>query len=206
MILEINSENPQARLITQVVAILKQGGIIAYPTDTTYGIGCSILNKKALERIYQIKQRERNKPLSFICSDLSEVSRYAQVSNFSFKTMKRFLPGPYTFVLEASRIVPDLLMTRQKTVGIRVPDNAICLAIVRELGHPIVTTSANLSGEEPLGDPFLVDEELGNQLELIVDGGILTADVSSVVSLVGDHPVVLRQGIGDTSAFHPGVS
>jgi tRNA threonylcarbamoyl adenosine modification protein (Sua5/YciO/YrdC/YwlC family) len=204
MILEINPDNPQARLIAQVVAILKGGGIIAYPTDTTYGIGCSILNKKALERIYQIKQRERNKPLSFICSDLSEVSRYAQVSNFSFKTMKRFLPGPYTFVLEASRIVPDLLMTRQKTVGIRVPDNAICLAIVRELGHPIVTTSANLSGEEPMGDPFTVDEELGNQLALIVDGGILTADVSSVVSLVGDLPVVLRQGIGDTSAFQSG--
>ncbi len=201
MILEINPHNPQPRLIAQVVAILKQGGVIAYPTDTTYGIGCSILNKKALERIYRIKQRERNKPLSFICADLSEISSYAQVSNFAFKTMKRLLPGPYTFILDASRTVPELLMTRQKTVGIRVPDNAICRAIVRELGHPIVTTSANLSGDEPLGDPFLLEEELGSQLDMVVDGGILTADVSSVVTLVGDLPQVLRQGIGDTSLF-----
>jgi len=201
MLLEINPDNPQPRLITHVVEILKNGGVIAYPTDTTYGIGCSILNRKALERIYRIKQRERNKPVSFICSDLSEITRYAQVSNYAFKTMKRFLPGPYTFVLEASRTVPDLLLTRQKTVGIRVPDNAICCAIVRELGHPIVTTSANLSGEEPLGDPFLVDEELGNQLDLVVDGGLLSAAVSSVVSLVGDVPHVIRQGIGDISAF-----
>jgi tRNA threonylcarbamoyl adenosine modification protein (Sua5/YciO/YrdC/YwlC family) len=201
MILEINPHNPQPRLIAQVVDILMKGGVIAYPTDTTYGIGCSILNRKALERIYRIKQRERSKPVSFICADLAEISRYAQVSNFAFKTMKRVLPGPYTFILEASRSVPDLLMTRQKSVGIRVPNNAICLAIVRELGHPIVTTSANLSGEEPLGDPFLLDEELGNQLDLVVDGGTLTADVSSVVSLVGDRPEILRQGIGDTSVF-----
>ena len=201
MLIEINPYNPQPRLIAQVVEILKNGGVIAYPTDTTYGIGCSILNKKALERIYRIKQRERNKPVSFICADLSEISRYAQVSNFAFKVMKRLLPGPYTFVLEASRTVPDLLMTRQKSVGIRVPDNAICLAIVRELGHPIVTTSANLSGEEPIGDPFLVDEELGSQLDLVVDGGILTANVSSVVSLVGDTPTILRRGIGDISSF-----
>jgi tRNA threonylcarbamoyl adenosine modification protein (Sua5/YciO/YrdC/YwlC family) len=201
MLIEINPHNPQPRLIAQVVEILKNGGVIAYPTDTTYGIGCSILNKKALERIYRIKQRERNKPVSFICADLAEISRYAQVSNFAFKVMKRLLPGPYTFVLEASRTVPDLLMTRQKSVGIRVPDNAICLAIVRELGHPIVTTSANHSGEEPIGDPFLVDEELGSQLDLVVDGGILTADVSSVVSLVGDAPIILRRGIGDVSSF-----
>ena len=201
MILEINPHNPQPRLIAQVVEILKKGGVIAYPTDTTYGIGCSILNRKALERIYRIKQRERNKPVSFICADLAEISRYAQVSNFAFKVMKRLLPGPYTLVLDAARSVPDLLMTRQKSVGIRVPDNAICLAIVRELGHPIVTTSANLSGEEPIGDPFLVDEELGSQLDLVVDGGILTADVSSVVSLVGDAPTILRRGIGDVSSF-----
>lgn len=201
MLIEINPDNPQPRLIAHVVNILMNGGVIAYPTDTTYGIGCSILNKKALERIYQIKQRERNKPVSFICSDLSEISRYAQVSTYAFKTMKRFLPGPYTFVLEASRTVPDLLLTRQKTVGIRIPDNEICLALVRKLGHPIITTSANLSGEEPLGDPFILDEELGNQLDLVINGGILSAAVSSVVSLVGDVPRMLRQGIGDVSVF-----
>jgi tRNA threonylcarbamoyl adenosine modification protein (Sua5/YciO/YrdC/YwlC family) len=201
MLIEINPDNPQPRLIAQVVDILKNGGVIAYPTDTTYGIGCSILNKKALERIYRIKQRERNKPVSFICTSISEISQYAQVSTYAFKIMKQFLPGPFTFVLEASRTVPDLLLTRQKTVGVRIPDNAICLAIVRELGHPIVTTSANLSGEEPMGDPFLVDKELGAQLDLVVDGGVLSTAVSSVVSLVGDFPQVLRQGIGNISAF-----
>jgi tRNA threonylcarbamoyl adenosine modification protein (Sua5/YciO/YrdC/YwlC family) len=199
MLLQINPDNPQPRLIGQAVELLKGGGVIAYPTDTTYGIGCSIFNKRGIERIYLLKQREKKKPFSFICADLSEVARYARVSNYAFKVLKRYLPGPYTFVLEASSVVPDLLLTNQKTVGIRIPDNAICLAIVRELGHPIVTTSANRSGDEPIGDPFTVDGELGNQLDLVVDGGVLTADVSSVVSLIGDVASVLRKGVGDVS-------
>lgn len=199
MLLQINPDNPQPRLIGQAVELLKGGGVIAYPTDTTYGIGCSIFNKRGIERIYLLKQREKKKPFSFICADLSEVARYARVSNYAFKVLKRYLPGPYTFVLEASSVVPDLLLTKQKTVGIRIPDNAICLAIVRELGHPIVTTSANRSGDEPIGDPFKVDGELGSQLDLVVDGGVLTADVSSVVSLIGDVASVLRKGVGDVS-------
>ena len=199
MILSINPENPQPRLIARVVEVLEKGGVIAYPTDTTYGIGCSILNKKGIERIYLLKQREKKKPFSFICSDLSEVTRYARVSNFAFKIMKRHLPGPYTFVLEATSVVPDLLMTRQKTVGIRIPDNPICLAIVSQLGHPIITTSANRSGEEPIGQPLTVEADLGKQLDLVVDGGLLTADVSSVVSLIGDVAIVLRQGVGNVS-------
>jgi tRNA threonylcarbamoyl adenosine modification protein (Sua5/YciO/YrdC/YwlC family) len=196
MLLEINPDNPQPRLITQVARCLREGGVIAYPTDTTYGIGCSIFNKKGLERIYQVKQRDKRKPFSFICSDLSEVSRYARLSNMAFKAMKRCLPGPYTFVLEASREVPDLLTTRQKTVGIRIPDNRICMAIVQELGAPIVTTSANLSGEEPVGDPFEIQRLFGNGLDLVVDGGLLTTDVSTVINMVGDRPEVLRQGAG----------
>ncbi len=127
---------------------LKQGGVIAYPTDTTYGIGCDIFNKKGVRKIYQIKQRDPRKPFSFICADLSDAANYGQISNFIFKIMKRHLPGPYTFVLEATRVVPDLLTTKQKTVGIRIPDNAIALDIVRQLGHPLVTTSANVSGED----------------------------------------------------------
>lgn len=206
MILEINPCNPQPRHIARVVEILRNGGVIAYPTDTTYGIGCSILNRKALERIYQIKRRERDKPLSFICADLSEISMYARVSNVAFKEMKRVLPGPYTFILEASRTVPELLLTRQKTVGVRIPDNAICHAIVRGLGHPVVTTSANLSGEEPLGDPCRLHDLFGKQLDLVVDGGPLSADVSSVVSLVGDMPKVLRYGVGDIASFGAGTS
>jgi len=196
MLLEINPDNPQSRLILQVARCLREGGVIAYPTDTTYGIGCSIFNKKGLERIYQVKQRDKRKPFSFICSDLAEVSRYARLTNVAFKAMKRCLPGPYTFVLEASREVPDLLTTRQKTVGIRIPDNRICMAIVQELGVPIVTTSANLSGEEPMGDPFEIQRLFGGGLDLVVDGGLLTTDVSTVINMVGDRPEVLRQGAG----------
>ncbi len=199
MLLQINPQNPQARLISRIAEILRQGGVIAYPTDTTYGIGCSIFSKHGLERIYQLKQREKKKPFSFICADLSDVARYAKVSNYAFKILKRFLPGPYTFVLDASSIVPDLLTTKQKTVGVRIPDNRICLAIVKELEHPIVTTSANLSGEDPIGDPFMIERTLGKQLDLVIDGGILSPDVSSVVSLIGDYPTVIRKGFGDVS-------
>lgn len=202
MILTLNQDNPQQRLINRVVECLKQGGVIAYPTDTIYGLGCDIFNKKGIKKIYQIKQRDPRKPFSFICADLSDVANYAQVSNFAFKIMKRYLPGPFTFVLEASRIVPDILTTRQKTVGIRIPDNAIALGIVRELGHPIVTTSANLSGEDTHCDPALIEQEIGKQLEMVVDGGILRGDQSTVISLIDDHVDILRQGSGDTSWIH----
>lgn len=196
MLLAINPINPQPRLIEQVAQCLRDGGVIAYPTDTTYGIGCSIFNKKGLERIYQVKHRDKRKPFSFICADLSEVSRYARLTNLAFKIMKRCLPGPYTFVLEASREVPDLLTTKQKTVGIRIPDNRICLALVQALGTPIVTTSANLSGEDPIGDPLEIEAMFGGGLDMVVDGGLLSTDVSSVISLLDGRPELLRQGAG----------
>src|SRR5450631_574100 len=199
MLLEIHPELPQLRNINRVVACLRDGGVIAYPTDTTYGIGCSIFNKKGIERIYQMKHREHKKPFSFICPNLSEVARYARVSNTAFKILKKYLPGPYTSVLEATRDVPDLLLTRQKTVGIRIPDNRICLDIVQMLGNPIVTTSANLSGEDPSADPSFIEEIFGHQLDIIVDGGELTKEVSSVVSLISDTPEILRVGMGDLS-------
>lgn len=199
MILEIHPEHPQTRHIARVAESLKDGKVIAYPTDTTYGIGCSIFCKKSIERIYQMKLRDRRKPFSIICSSLSEISHYARVSNSAFKYLKRYLPGPYTFVLEATREVPDLLLTRQKTVGIRIPDNRICTDLVAALGNPIITTSANLSGEEPVGDPREIAETFGNQLDFILDGGILATDVSSVVSLINEKPEVLRLGLGDVS-------
>jgi tRNA threonylcarbamoyl adenosine modification protein (Sua5/YciO/YrdC/YwlC family) len=202
VLVTINPQNPQPRLISRVVETLKQGGVIGYPTDTTYGIGCDIFNKKGVKKIYQIKQRDPRKPFSFICSDLSDVANYAQVSNFAFKIMRRHLPGPFTFVLEATRIVPDLLTTRQKTVGIRIPDNPIALAIVRELGHPLVTTSANVSGEETYQDPEEIEESMGHMLDLVVDGGMLLGEPSTVISLVDDRIEVLRQGCGDTSWIH----
>jgi len=199
MIIEIDPTYPQPHQIARVADCLKKGGIIAYPTDTTYGIGCSIFNKKGIEKIYLMKQRERRKPFSFICSSLSEVSRYCRVDNAAFKLLKRFLPGPYTFVLEATRDVPDLLLTRQKTVGIRIPDNRICQELVTALGNPLITTSANLSSEEPVGDPRVIRDTFGEQLDYIIDGGLLATDVSSVISLTGAQPEVLRVGIGDVS-------
>jgi tRNA threonylcarbamoyl adenosine modification protein (Sua5/YciO/YrdC/YwlC family) len=202
MLVSINPENPQARLIDRVVDCLKQGGVIAYPTDTTYGIGCDIFNKKGVKKIYQIKQRDPRKPFSFICADLSDVANYAQVSNFAFKIMKRNFPGPYTFVLEATRVVPDLLTTKQRTVGIRIPDNAIVMGIVRQLGHPLVTTSANMSDEDPFHDPTMIDEAMGKMLDMVIDGGILLGDPSTVISLIDDKIEVLRQGSGDTSWIH----
>ncbi|MCK4509694.1 MAG: threonylcarbamoyl-AMP synthase [Desulfuromonadales bacterium] len=199
MLLKINQENPQGRFISQVVKTLKQGGLIAYPTDTTYGIGCNIFNARGVKNIYQIKQRDARKPFSFICSDLSDAANYAQVSNFAFKIMKRHLPGPYTFVLDATRVVPNTLTTRQKTVGIRIPDDEIAMAIVRELGHPLVTTSANLTGETPLHDPVEIEESMGRMLDLVIDGGIRYGDPSTVISLIDDHIEVLREGCGDIS-------
>jgi len=202
LILSIHQHNPQPRLIRQVCDRLQQGGVIAYPTDTTYGLGCDIFSRQGVRNIYQIKQRDARKPFSFICADLSDAARYAHVSNFAFKIMKRHLPGPYTFVLEATRIVPDSLVTRQKTVGIRIPDEPIALAIVRELGHPLVTTSANLAGEEPLHDPAEIDQQLGRQLDLVIDGGIRLGHPSTVISLLDDRIEVLREGSGDISWIH----
>lgn len=199
MILHINPENPQPRLISQVVSRLKQGALIAYPTDTIYGLGCDIFNQRGVKKIYQIKQRDPRKPFSFICADLSDVANYAQVSNFAFKIMRRHLPGPYTFVLEATRIVPNSLTTRQKTVGIRIPEDQIALAIVRELGHPLVTTSANISGHEPLHDPHEIDTVMGRMLDLVVDGGMRLGDNSTIISLIDDQIEVLREGGGDIS-------
>ncbi|HEX9777671.1 MAG TPA: L-threonylcarbamoyladenylate synthase [Geopsychrobacteraceae bacterium] len=204
MFIRINPENPQERLIKQVVDCLKRGGVIVYPTDTIYGLGCDIFNRKGIKKIYQIKQREARKPFSFICSDLAEVANYAQISNFAFKIMKRYLPGQFTFVVEATRIVPDALITKQKTVGIRIPANPIVQAIVRELGHPLVTTSANLSGAETPQDPQEIENELGRMVDMVVDGGILMSEGSSVISLLDDRIEILRQGSGDTSWIEQG--
>lgn len=199
MYLRINPDNPQPRLIKQVVECLKSGGVIIYPTDTTYGLGCDIFNRKAMKKIFQIKQRDQRKPFSFICNDLAEISTYAQVSNFAFKTLKRHLPGAYTFVLEATKIVPDSLSTKQKTVGVRMPENAIAQAIVAELGNPLVTTSANISGEDTPEDPQDIEASMGQLVDYVIDGGVSINEASSVISLLNDDTEILRQGSGDTS-------
>ena len=199
MLVSVDPTNPQLRQINRIVEGLRQGNVIAYPTDTIYGLGCNIFNSKGIKRLYQLKQRDARKPFSFICSDMSDVANYCQVSNFAFRLMKRHLPGPYTFVLEATRQVPNLLVTKQKTVGIRIPDNPIALSIVHELGHPMVTTSVNETGEEPLVDPVDIDEKFGRSLDMVVDGGVLLGDPSTVISLIDDKIEVLREGTADIS-------
>jgi tRNA threonylcarbamoyl adenosine modification protein (Sua5/YciO/YrdC/YwlC family) len=195
MILSINSENPQQRLIKRVVNVLDDGGLIAYPTDTFYGIGCDLLNKKGIHQIYRLKNRPLKKPFSIICDDLKGISRYAKVSNYAYKTMKRLLPGPYTFVLDGTKLVPKIMLTNRKTVGIRVPDNRICLDIVRTLGRPIITTSAGID------DPYEIEKTHGHLLDVVVDGGPLYPSPSSVVALTGDIPEIIREGKGDISSF-----
>ena len=201
MLIKVNPINPQTRLIQRAVDILTKGGIVVYPTDTNYGIGCDILNKRAIERIYQLKQRNKSKPFSFICSELKNISHYAKVSNYAYKTMKRLLPGPYTFVLEGSKLVPKIMLTKRKTAGIRVPDHKICLELVKGLGNPIITTSATMPDGSTLNEPSLIHEMFGSRVDLVIDGDVVTGKPSSVISLINDMPVVIRKGMGDVSIF-----
>ncbi|HSO66657.1 MAG TPA: L-threonylcarbamoyladenylate synthase [Desulfatirhabdiaceae bacterium] len=201
MLIEINPHNPQQRLINRVVSILQEGGVIAYPTDTFYGIGCNIMDKRAIQKIYQIKQRDAGKPFSFICSDLKHISDYAKVSNYAYKTMKRLLPGPYTFILEGSKLVPKMMLTRRKTAGIRVPDHPICVELVKQLGNPIISTSATAHDGEIFHDPSLLHDYFGARLDLVIDGGLVPGLPSSVISLIQDIPEIIREGQGDLSGF-----
>ncbi len=195
VILSINPDNPQQRLINRVARVLEMGGLIAYPTDTFYGIGCDLYNKKGIQSIYRLKNRPLKKPFSFVGDSLKEISRYAVVSNYAYKTMKRLLPGPYTFILEGTRLVPKIMLTKRKTVGIRIPDNRTCLGIVRTFGRPIISTSAGYD------DPHAIREAYGAYLDIVVDSGVLLQNPSSVVSLINDTPEIIREGKGDISCF-----
>ena len=189
------------RLIKKAVEILKQGGLVIYPTDTVYGLGCALSNKKGIERIYAIKRQNKKQPFSFICADLKDISSYARVSDPAYKTLKHFLPGPYTFILEASRLVPKIILPKRKTTGIRVPDNAICLALVRELGEPVISSSVKNEQDEFISDPQIIEEKFRHQVDLVIDGGILAPEPSSVISLIDDRIEVIRTGKGDVTAF-----
>jgi tRNA threonylcarbamoyl adenosine modification protein (Sua5/YciO/YrdC/YwlC family) len=201
MYFSINSQNPQMRLIRKATEILQDGGIIIYPTDTVYGMGCDLYNKKGIEKIYEIKRRSKKQPLSFVCADLKDISRYARVSDYAYKTMKRLLPGPYTFILEASRLVPKIILPKRHTTGIRVPDNQICLSLVGELGHPIISTSVTVEDGEVLSNPLEIRERLEHRVDCIIDGGILVSEPSSVISLVDDSIEIVRVGKGDVSTL-----
>jgi tRNA threonylcarbamoyl adenosine modification protein (Sua5/YciO/YrdC/YwlC family) len=203
MLISINQDNPQPRHIRQIAEKIRNGAVICYPTDTVYGIGCDIFNQKAIKKIFQIKKRAKHKPFSFMCSSLKNVNDYGHVSNMAYRIMKKALPGPFTFVLSASKLVPKIMITKQKTVGIRVPDNNICLALIEELGNPILTTSAILDKEgAPLSEAYEFDELLGNMVDLVIDGGMVFPDPSTIISFTGDEPEILRQGKGDASQFY----
>lgn len=202
--LKIYPQNSELKKIIQIVNILKNGGVGIYPTDTVYGLGCDIHNQKAVERVCQIKGIKPEKiNLSFICYDLSHISEYAVVSTPTFKIMKKALPGPFTFILNASHNVPRILHTQKKTVGIRVPDNSIARAIVNELGNPIITTSIKDDDEviEYSTDPELIFEKFKKQVDFVIDGGYGNNIASTIVDCTQDEFVVVRQGLGDINQF-----
>lgn len=199
----IHPENPQGRLINQAVDILRRGGLIAYPTDSAYALGCHIGDKFALDRIRAIRQLDKNHNFTLMCRDLSELANYARVDNAAFRLIKKHTPGPYTFILNATAEVPRRLMhPKRKTLGLRVPDNAIALALMRELGEPLMTSSLILPGESvPLTDPYDIRETLEHQLELVIDGGYCGMEPTTVVDLTGDEPQVTRIGCGEITDF-----
>ena len=196
--LAINKEFPEPRKIQRAVEILERGGVIAYPTDTTYGIGCSIFEKKAIERIQLVKGLKKDHLFSFICPDLSDIARYALVENEAYRIMKRLLPGPYTFILRATPEVPRMLQSKRKTVGIRVPNHPVTLALARAFAKPIISTSATVQ-DKTLRDAEDISLHLGHGLDLILDADLIDQPPSSVVDLTGPYPVVVREGAGDLS-------
>ena len=199
MLIHIHPEDPPERLIRQAVDILKKGGIIIYPTDTIYGLGCDIYQHRAIERICQIKNINPQKAqLSFVCYDLSDLSQYArQLSTPVYRTMKQYLPGPLTFILQASKEVPKILKTKKDTVGIRIPDNKIARCIVKELGNPIL--SASLPGEqvEDYTDPEIIHERIAKQVVLVIDGGIGGVEPSTIIDFTSGEAVMVREGAGE---------
>jgi tRNA threonylcarbamoyl adenosine modification protein (Sua5/YciO/YrdC/YwlC family) len=199
MLLQIHPRDPQPRQVNKVVESLQRGGIIIYPTDTIYGLGCDILQQRAIEKICRIKQVDPKKAqLSFICADLSHLSIYAkQLTTATFRLLKEYLPGPYTFILPASRMVPKILQSKKDTIGLRIPDNKLALAIINGLGRPIL--SASLPGElvEDYTDPEIMQENFINEVDIVVDGGIGGINPSTVVDCTGEEPVVLRMGAGE---------
>ena len=195
-ILEIDPRHPQPRHIQRAVAVLDAGGVIAYPTDTYYAVGCDFGQRRAVERMASFKRRDARKPFTFLCADLADVARWAIVNNEAYRILKRLAPGPYTFVLPATREVPRAALTKQRTVGIRVPAAPVAVALVEALGRPLATTSAALPEQEAPVDANEVQEQMGHLIELILDGGATLNEPSTVLDLTGPTPIVLRQGKG----------
>lgn len=200
MLLDINPEHPEPRKIARAVDALASGEVIAYPTDTVYALGCDFNSKKAMERLYTLKNMPRSHPLALLCADLSNIATYAQVENQVYRVLRRFLPGPYCFILPATREVPKNLLSKQRTIGIRVPASPVTQAMVNALGRPILTTSAGPSGQDALIDPKEIDE-MFRGLALVLDGGAGGLLPTSVIDLTVDPAVVVRAGVGPVDEF-----
>jgi len=200
---EIHPDNPQQRLIKQAVEILNRGGVIAYPTDSSYALGCYIGDKQAMDRIRAIRRVDTNHNFTLVCRDLSELSIYAKVENNVYRLLKNFTPGAYTFILKATGEVPRRLQNpKRKTIGIRVPDNNITLALLEELKQPLMSSTLILPDEDqPLSDPHEIREQLEHQVDLVIDGGFCGLEATTVVDMVSGAPEVIRMGKGDPSPF-----
>ena len=201
-IIKIYPENPHQRAIDMAVEVLRSDGVISYPTDTIYGLGASIRSKTALERIYTIKKITGTKLLSFLCKDIKQIAEYAHISNANYKILRRCLPGAFTFILPATTNAPKKLFQKRRTVGVRIPDSRLCNMLAESLGIPIISTSVPASPFEVLNDPFEIDARMGHQLDLILDGGILVSEPSTIVDLTGEAPEIIRNGRGDISLIY----
>lgn len=200
MLLPIQAEHPEPRKIRRAVDALEAGEVIGYPTDTVYGLGCDLTNKRAVDRLYSIKGVDASHPLAFICPDLGNIAHYAVVENHHYRVLKRFLPGPYCFILQATREVPKLVQSKRKTVGIRIPDHEVIRAITRELGRPVISTTAQRPGEEPHVDPREIDEAFRG-LGLVLDAGGGGVVPTTVIDLTQIPPVIVREGAGPIEEF-----
>jgi tRNA threonylcarbamoyl adenosine modification protein (Sua5/YciO/YrdC/YwlC family) len=200
---QIHAENPQHRLIVQAADIIRKGGLVVYPTDSAYALGCHIGDKDALERIRTLRKLDKNHNFTLMCRDLSEIATYARVDNQAYRLIKNHTPGAYTFILEATADVPRRLMhPKRKTIGLRVPDNPIALALLEELGEPLMTSSLLLPGEEfPMTDPYDIRDTLEHFVELVIDGGYCGLEPTTVIDLTESLPQLVRQGKGDFSPF-----
>lgn len=196
MILRIFEKNPQPRVIQQAVEVLKTGGLVVYPTDTIYGLGCDLHNRKALRKLYRIKDMDEKSPLSFISPDLSNVSKYAKVSNRTYRLMNKYLPGPFTFILPAMQEVNRYMLYKRKQIGIRVPDSNVCRALTQKLGNPIISTSVPLWSEKVLNSGEVIHDYFGDQIDLVLDIGILVSKPSTIVDVSHDEFHIVRQGKG----------
>lgn len=205
-LLQIHPQNPQARLIARAADVVRAGGIVAYPTDSSYAVGCHIGDKRAMDRIREIRRLDAKHNFTLVGRSLSELSAYTKMDNQAHRLIKRLTPGPYTFILAATKLVPKRLMhARRKTIGIRIPDNAIVLALLEALNEPLLSSTLILPGEEmPMMDPYDMQQTLGHQLDLVIDGGYCGYEPTSVIGLDGAEPQVLRAGLGDVALFGEG--